>query len=50
MPKQPVCKYCNNKLKSVPLGNGWAHKKKEHWLDKPHKAVPLFEELADVSA
>jgi hypothetical protein len=25
------------------MGNGWGHKKKEHWISKPHKAVPVFE-------
>lgn len=43
--KQPSCKTCGNKLKPVPIGNGWAHKKKEHWTDRPHKAVP---EVSDV--
>lgn len=42
--KQPSCRDCGNKLKPVPIGNGWAHKKREHWTDKPHKAVPVLEE------
>lgn len=51
--KQPACRDCGNKLKPVPIkmtrtgrqkGNGWAHKKREHWLPRPHKAVPVLEE------
>ncbi|AZS06623.1 hypothetical protein SEA_JACOREN57_58 [Mycobacterium phage JacoRen57] len=40
MPKQRECKYCGKKLKEVPHGNGYAHKKKEHWTSHPHKATP----------
>lgn len=50
--KQPECKGCGHKLKRVPMkepsrtsrprGNGWAHKKKEHWTPHPHKAVPVI--------
>lgn len=39
--KQPDCAGCGKKLKEVPTGNGWAHKKKEHWVSSPHKAVPV---------
>ena len=35
------CKDCGYVIKPVPgSNNGWGHKKRSHWLDKPHKAVP----------
>lgn len=42
MPRKKAirCRTCNYVLKEVSVGNGWAHKKKEHWVDRPHKAVP----------
>lgn len=40
--KQATCKGCGNKLKEVPNGNGYAHKKREHWTSRPHKAVPIL--------
>jgi len=41
--KQPTCS-CGNKIK-VFVNNegkivGYAHKKKEHWVEHPHKAAP----------
>lgn len=45
--KQPTCKTCKKKLVKVPhANNGWGHKKREHWVDNPHKAVPVFEDEA----
>lgn len=39
--KQPNCITCGHKIKEVPhANNGWGHKKREHWIGKPHKAVP----------
>lgn len=43
MPKQLNCAGCGKKLtKSTKSNNGWAHKKREHWTSKPHKAVPVW--------
>lgn len=41
--KQPNCVGCGHKLKKVG-DNRYAHKKKEHWVDRPHKAVPIWAE------
>lgn len=45
--KQPTCHGCNNKIKVFlnAAGEviGYGHKKKEHWLDRPHKAAPARE-------
>lgn len=48
--KQATCKGCGNKLKDVPNGNGYAHKKREHWTSQPHKAVPILNAEGDVPA
>lgn len=41
--KQPTCR-CGNKIKVFlnAAGEviGYGHKKKEHWLGRPHKAAP----------
>lgn len=43
-PKATRCQICNYVLKKVPeANNGWAHKKKSHWVDRPHKAIPAQE-------
>lgn len=38
--KQATCVGCGHKIKDVANGNGYAHKKREHWTSRPHKAVP----------
>lgn len=44
--KKPTrCRTCGYVLKEVPIGNGWAHKNKKHWVDHPHKAVPASRPL-----
>jgi len=42
VPRKPAtrCGGCHKVIKKVPIGNGWAHKSKAHWKDKPHKAIP----------
>jgi hypothetical protein len=45
--KQPTCKVCKHKLTQIPAakgGNGYGHKKKEHWTGRPHKAIPQWVE------
>lgn len=47
--KSTRCRDCNYVIKEVPVGNGWAHKKKEHWLAHPHKAAPATMPTRDTS-
>lgn len=51
--KQPTCR-CGNKIKVFVNDKGqvigYGHKKKEHWLDRPHKAAPAQKETEEVLA
>lgn len=44
--KQKSCRGCGHKLKEVPNGNGYAHKKREHWTPRPHKEMPAEDEVS----